>query len=217
MDGGLLAALPTDERRAVQASMVRRRYRRDEPLFHEGDPGDQLFVIEKGRVAIRVTTVLGDVVTLVILGRGDVFGEQALLHPATHRTATAVALEPVEVLTLNRERFHELRRRHPGVDAMLVDLLAEQVRRLSDRLVEALYVPVDRRVVRRLDELTRLYDEGASPVVIPLRQDDIASLVGATRPTTNRMLQQLAEEGLLTLGRGRIEVHDPARLATRTA
>jgi CRP/FNR family cyclic AMP-dependent transcriptional regulator len=217
MDAGLLAVLPAEERQAVQASMVRRRFRRDEPLFHEGDPGDQLLVIEKGRVAIRVTTVLGDVVTLTILGRGDVFGEQALLDPATHRTATAVALEPVEVRMLHRDRFRELRRRHAGVDALLVELLAEQVRRLSNRLVEALYVAVDRRVIRRLDELTKLYDEGSSPVVIPLRQDDIASLAGTTRPTTNRMLQQLVEDGLVTLGRGRIEVHDRDGLAKRAA
>jgi CRP/FNR family cyclic AMP-dependent transcriptional regulator len=215
MDASLLAVLPAEERQAVQASMVRRKYRRDEPLFHEGDSGDQLFVIEKGRVAIRVTTVLGDVVTLTILGRDDVFGEQALLDPATHRTATAVALEPVEVRTLHRDRFYELRRRHTGIDALLVELLAEQVRRLSNRLVEALYVPVDRRVIRRLDELTKLYDDGSSPLVIPLRQDEIASLAGTTRPTTNRMLQQLVADGLLTLGRGRIEVHDPDGLAKR--
>lgn len=217
MDPGLLDVLPATERQAVRSSMVRRTYRRDEVLFHEGDPGDQLLVIEKGRVAIRITTSLGDVATVTILGRGDVFGEQALLDPESRRTATAIALEPVEVRALHRDRFADLRRRHPSVDRMLVELLAGQVRRLSASLVEALYLPVERRVLRRLAELTDLYDEGAVPVVIPLRQDDVASLVGTTRPTVNRVLQSLVEAGLLRLSRGRIEVCDPSGLDRRAA
>lgn len=217
MDPGLLDVLPATERQAVRSSMVRRTYRRDEVLFHEGDPGDQLLVIEKGRVAIRITTSLGDVATVTILGRGDVFGEQALLDAESRRTATAIALEPVEVRALHRDRFADLRRRHPSVDRMLVELLAGQVRRLSASLVEALYLPVERRVLRRLAELTDLYDEGAVPVVIPLRQDDVASLVGTTRPTVNRVLQSLVEAGLLRLSRGRIEVCDPSGLDRRAA
>jgi CRP-like cAMP-binding protein len=217
MEEGLLAVLPEAERRAVRTSMVRRSYRRDEVLFHEGDPGDQLMEIQRGRVAVRITTALGDVVTLTVLGRGDVFGEQALLEPGPARTATAVALEPVEVLALHRDRFDDVRRRYPSVDRMLVEVLAAQVRRLSASLVEALYLPVDRRVVRRLAELTAMYDEGTTPVVIPLRQDDVASLVGATRPTINRVLQQLVDDGLLTLSRGRIEIRDPDGLVRRAA
>jgi len=215
MDAGLFGALPPTEHQAVRASMVRRGYRKGETLFHEGDPGDQLFVLEKGHVAIRVTTLLGDVVTLTLLGPGDSFGEQALLDGGSRRTATAIALEPVEARTLSQQRFEELRRRHPAVDRLLVDVLAAQVRRLSASLLEALYLPVDRRVLRRLADLAAMYDHGPRPVVVPLRQDDLASMVGTTRPTTNRVLQQLVDDGLVTLGRGRIEIEDPSALAAR--
>jgi CRP-like cAMP-binding protein len=215
MELGLLGALPEVERRAVRALMARRSYRRDEPLFHEGDPGDQLFTIERGRVAVRVTTRSGDVATLNVLGPGDTFGEQALLDPSALRTAGVVALEPVEVRTLHRAQFDELRRRHPGVDRLLVDVLAAQVRRLSAGLLDALYLPVDKRVVRRLAELAPLYDTGDRPVVIRLRQDDIASMAGTTRPTTNRVLQRLVDEGVIALGRGRIDIHDLDTLVRR--
>ena len=66
-------------------------------------------------------------------------------------------------------------------------LLAGQVRRLSQRVLEALYDPADRRVVRRLAELAELYDDGAAPIVIGLRQDDLATMAGTTRSTTNRV------------------------------
>ena len=60
-----------------------------------------------------------------------------------------------------------------------------------------------------------LYDQGRRPVVVPLRQDDLATMVGTTRPTANRVLQQLVDDGLVTLGRGRIEIDDLDALAAR--
>ena len=215
MESGLLGGLSADEQRAVVALMVRRTYRKDDTLFHEGDPGDSVLIVEKGRVAIRVSTPMGDVATLAILGRGDSFGEQALLDPSATRTASAVALENVEVRALHRRQFDELRLAHPSVDRLLVELLAAQVRRLSAHLLDALYLPVDQRVLRRLRDLTDLYDRGEHPVVIPLRQDDLASLAGTTRPTANRVLRHLERDGVIALRRGQVHVLDDDALALR--
>ena len=140
VEHGLLSALSEDERRAVLKTMVRRTYRKGDTLFHEGEPGNLLYVIEHGRVAIRVSTALGDVATLTVLGPGDSFGEQALLDEMAMRTASAVALEPVEVRTLQRQHFDE-GRHYASVDRLLVEVLAAQVRRLSAHLLEALYLP----------------------------------------------------------------------------
>ena len=118
----------------LAATMPRRTYRKGDTLFHEGDSGDLLYRIERGRVAVRITTALGDVVTLSILGRGDTFGEQALLAADSTRTASVVALESVEVRTLHRRDFVALRQRDPTVDGLLVEVLAAQVRRLSGHL-----------------------------------------------------------------------------------
>ena len=140
VEHGLLSALSDEERRVVFKIMVRRTHRKGDTLFHEGEPGNLLYVIERGRVAIRVSTALGDVATLTVLGPGDSFGEQALLNEMAMRTASAVAREPVEVRTHQRQHFDELRR-HYSVDRLLVEVLAAQVRRLSAHLLEALYLP----------------------------------------------------------------------------
>ena len=150
MDAGLLDQLSDDDRRALLARMTRRRYRRGDTLFHEGDPGDTLHVIDKGRVAIRTTTSLGDVATLTVLGPPSMFGEQALVSGDARRTASAVALDDVETRMLHRGDFETLLAEHPRVERFVVQLLAAQVRRLTAELVEALYVSADRRVVRRL-------------------------------------------------------------------
>src|SRR5688500_5577583 len=165
MRWSLLDGLPEDDRRRVLAATRRRRFGRREVLFHEGDPGDTVHLIDRGRVAVRVTTPLGDVATLNVRGTGDVVGEGARLAPKSRRTASVIALEPTETLALHGDEFAEIRRRHPSVDRFLVAILADEVQRLSSLLAEALYVPVDTRVLRRLVALGELYaSDGREPV-----------------------------------------------------
>lgn len=209
----LLQDVPEVDRREILAAAVRRRFGKREVLFHQGDPGEALHFIERGRVAVQVTTPLGEVATLRVLGRGAVVGELALVGEGT-RSATAVTLEPAETLALHVSRFQELRRRHPSVDRILITALTREVQRLDDRLVEALYASADVRVVRRLLELVAVYEEDGETVV-PLTQDELASMAGTSRATVNRVLGVAQEAGALELRRGRIHILDPAPLERR--
>jgi CRP-like cAMP-binding protein len=208
----LLQSLGEDDRRRVLAAARRRRYARREVLFHEGDPGDTLHLIDSGRVAIRVGTALGDTATLVVLGPGEVLGELALVEGAAgRRTASAVALEKTETLVLHHDAFEELRKEHPTVERFLVAVLAAQVRRLSNHLVEALYVSADIRVARRLIDLDQVYAGDD----ITLTQEDVATLAGTSRATVNRVVGELEAAGAVALRRGRIEIVDRDTLARR--
>jgi CRP/FNR family cyclic AMP-dependent transcriptional regulator len=213
----LLASLPDDQRRLVAAKMIRRSYRKGDTLLFEGDVGDSLHIVTKGKIAIRTSTLKGDVVTFTVLGEGAAFGELALLEPGSRRSASAVALEPAETSMLHRSDFDDLRQRFPAVERFLVELLAAKVRRLSTQVQEALYVPADTRVVRRLADMTELYAGAAADghVDLPVRQEDLASMAGTTRPTTNRVLKQLQDEGIVILARGRTVVVDRAALQRR--
>jgi len=217
MENQFLAGLDEVQRRAVLSRTTRRRYHKGDTVFHEGDPGDTLHLLMKGFVAIRITTPMGEAVTLTVLGPIDFFGEQALLSPDSVRTASAVALDEVETMTLGSQHFEELRREDPRVDRLLVAVLGAQVRRLSSRLLEALYSSADTRVMRRLHELTDLFagPHASGPVVVPLTQGDLATMAGTTRPTANRVLQELVAAGVVELARGRIEVVDRVALAWR--
>ena len=84
-DWPLLRSLSEEDRRQLLSAARRRRFTRREVLFHEGDPGDTLHLIDKGRVAIRITTPLGDATTVGVLGRGDVVGEMAVLEEGGRR------------------------------------------------------------------------------------------------------------------------------------
>ena len=211
----LLSQLPDEERRRLLAVARRRKFARNEVVFHEGDPGESLHIIAKGRVAIRATSPLGDIAIFRVLSVGEIFGEQALLVADASRAATAVALEPTETHSLHRDDFDQLRHEFPQVDRFLVEALVLQVRRLSNHLQEALFVPADSRVLRRLLELTDTYADAKATTSIPLTQDEIATMAGTTRPTANRVLKAAEADGCLVLTRGQIEVIDRDGLARK--
>jgi CRP-like cAMP-binding protein len=103
------------------------------------------------------------------------------------------------------------------VDSMLVTALSERVNRLTDHLLEALFATAEKRLCRRLHELTNTYivAEHDGPISIPLTQEDLASLAGTSRPTANRVLQDLAQAGIVVVRRGGLDVLDEPRLKGR--
>ena len=206
----LLETLDDDEEREVLAVARRRRFKRNEVVFHDGDPGDTLHFVVDGHFAIRIATPLGDQAMVRVFGPADYFGELAMLSPGP-RHGSAVSLDGGETLSVHRDDFDELRAKRPKINELLTVALVAEVRRLSAALIEALYVPVERRVWLRLIDLVELFG-GDPPVVIPMTQDDIAQLAGTTRPTANRVLRAGEQQGVLELARGRLEVHDRTAL-----
>jgi CRP/FNR family transcriptional regulator, cyclic AMP receptor protein len=211
----LLDALTGLQRQRLLASARLRRFARNEVLFHEGDPADSLHVITRGRVAVRVSSESGARVTVDVLGRDDILGELALLTPNGTRAATAVALELTETMVVTAAQFSALRAEHSSVEEGLISILVERNRRQSARLVEALTVSAERRVLRRLLDLTLVYANEDPDVVVPLTQDDLAGMAGTTRETVNRALRREVDRGSLTLGRGKVTVLDVAGLTKR--
>jgi len=112
--------------------------------------------------------------------------------------------------------YEELRSRCPQIERFLTLAMAHQVRRLTERLQEALHLPADRRVLRRLIDLANAEATGGGDeVVISMRQEELASLAGTTRATANRALRELERDGTVTLTRGRIAILDRAALERR--
>ncbi len=211
----VLEGVPQAEVQQLLSIARRRTFRRGEVVFHVDDPADTLHLIVSGRFAVRVQTALGDVAILTVLGPGEMFGELALIGGESRRTATVEALQAAETRSIHRPDFERLRAAHPSVTDVLVAILSAGMRRLSRHLLEALYVPADTRVLRRLGELAEAYGPGATEAVIPLRQEDLASIAGTSRATVNRVLREEEARGSVRLERGRTIVLDRAALEKR--
>jgi CRP/FNR family transcriptional regulator, cyclic AMP receptor protein len=216
MEWRLLEGVPAEEVRQLLAVARRRTFRRGEVVLHQDDPADSLHLVVKGRFAVRVTTPLGEQATVAVNGAGDIFGEIALLGDDSRRSATVEALEEAETLCVHELDFARVRREHPEVNEVMIRYLANEVRVMNERLLEALYVPAERRVLRRVGELARTYPgKGDGPAEIPLTQEILAGMAGTSRATVNAVLRDAQSRGLVELARGRVRVIDPAGLAKR--
>jgi CRP/FNR family transcriptional regulator, cyclic AMP receptor protein len=214
-DSRLFDGVRQDEVSRLLEVARRRQFSRDEVVFHSDDPADTLHLISDGRFAVRVVTPYGDVVTLAVLTRGEIFGEMALLEVGARRSATVVSLESSETLSIRKGDFDRLRHAHPAVTDALLAILSHKVRRYTNQVIEALYAPAELRVVRRLLELVDVYDDGESSVEVPLSQEDLAGLAGTSRATVNRVLRKEEERGSLELGRAKTVVKDRKALESR--
>jgi CRP/FNR family cyclic AMP-dependent transcriptional regulator len=213
MESRILDALDDETRRHLREAAQRRRFARGEVVFHAGDAANSMHLLVSGHVSVQVTTSAGDTAILTVLGPDSSFGEMALLEEEAERSATITALDPVETLVVSRAQFLRLRATYPAMDRFLVDRLAGYIRRQDARLVEALYVPVDKRVLRRVLAMSRLYGDGSAGTVIPLTQDVLAGMAGTTRPTANQVLRSAEAKGLISIGRAQVRVLDPRGLA----
>jgi CRP-like cAMP-binding protein len=212
MEWRLFADVPPEDVRRLLAIARRRTFARNEVVFHRGDPANALHLIVEGRFAVAITTPLGETAMLGVRGPGEAFGDLALVSGGTtERSATVSALEAGETRVVLRDDFARLRREHPEVDAVLVAILAESVRRLSEQVTEAYYLPAEARVLHRLADLAELYGG-----TVPLPQESLAELAGTSRATVNRVLREQQTRGTIELSRSKTVVLDPERLRRRS-
>src|SRR4051794_6208465 len=108
----LLGNLPAEALVGLAAVARRRSYRRGEVVFHQGDPGDTLHLLQVGRVKVYLAGESGDEAVIAILVPGDSFGELSLLD-GEPRSATIEALEPVETVSVTRADFTRFLRANP--------------------------------------------------------------------------------------------------------
>jgi len=196
-------------------SLRSRRYRRSETIFHQGDPGDSLYVIESGAVKIVLPDPEGeDGAIIATLGAGDFFGELALLDGAEH-SATAVALEPTEALVLRRDEFERLVDEDPNLRRALFAGLVGELRRLTYHVGELHFLNLPGRLALRIVRMAREADADAHGEIRlswPFSQSELAGMIGGTRQTVNRLLAEFSAEGLVRIEKETLIVPDLDRL-----
>jgi CRP/FNR family transcriptional regulator, cyclic AMP receptor protein len=211
----VLGALSRSELEALVPSLRRRNYRRGETMMHQGDPGNVVHVVCEGRVKVVLPSEAGEEAVLTVLGPGDVLGEMALLD-GEPRSATAVALEPVVTATLSRESFLELLRRSPAAVEGVLAGLAQTIRRLSGEVGDLMFLDLQGRLAKKLLELAESHgqqgDEGIE-IQATLTQEDLAGMIGATRPRVNQLLGSFEDRGAISRRGRRIIIRRPDALS----
>jgi len=197
--------------------MQRRSFERGETIFFKGDPGDTLYVILSGEVKIVLASEDGQESILIVLNDGDFFGEMALFDDKP-RSADAVTVNPTTLLALHRDDFEQFVREHPEVAFPIFRSLTAKLRRTTDRLEDLIFLDLPARVAKKLIQLARKHGVKTGQGIridLPLSQQELAEMVGATRPRVNEQLRRLAREGLIDVDRQTITVLRPGELNRR--
>lgn len=196
----------------AQLALVR-AYPARAPIVNQGDPALALFAILQGRVKVVSRSQDGRDTVLGIMPEGEVFGEIALIDGGS-RSATCTALERCELLIVDRAPFLELLQSSPTIAVKLLHVLAERLRRLSQRSEDAAFLDVPSRLARSLLDLaTRFGERERAPasgihITLKLSQQELGDLVGATRESVNKHLGDWTRQGFLRLQEGRMVIED---------
>jgi CRP-like cAMP-binding protein len=218
-----LARCPLFERaddailRSLASRLRRRRFKRGEVIFHQADAGDSLHVVASGAVKIVLPSAEGDEAIIATLREGDFFGELALLD-GTPRSATATAVDQAETLVLPRDVFMDLLDSLPGLRDALLAGLARELRRLTGHVEELHFLDLAGRLAMRLTRLANdapRAPDGGARLSWADTQSDLASMIGGTRQSVNRLLSELIDDGLVRLEQDALVIPDVERLARR--
>ena len=195
----LFAELDDAELASVAAVAKPRRFARDEVVIREDERGDVFCLIKQGRVKISMTSPEGKEIILSTLGPGEFFGEMSLLDDEP-RSASVIATEKLEVLTIWQSDFLELLRENFGITRRLLAEMSKRLRDASSRIESLATMDVYGRLARYLLELAasqgREAPDGYVAVTRPTHQA-IANTIGTSRETVSRLIHELMEQGLL--------------------
>jgi CRP/FNR family transcriptional regulator, cyclic AMP receptor protein len=216
----LLARVPVfdelaeDDLRRVAEVSVPRRFAPGEVVFREGDDSDTCYVVHAGHARAIREHPDGRQITLATFGPGDIFGELAMFDDE-RRSATVEATDELEVLGILGGDMRRLLRLHPDMAVKLVISLGRRLRAANERLARQSFQTVQSRVAAVLAQLVdqaRAEGAGERDVPVVATQADLAKLAGSSRESASRFLAVLERAGVITQGRGRLIVHDPAAL-----
>ena len=193
-----------------------RRIARNQPVFHEGEPGDGFHFIRDGRVKIVKQSADGREHILNILGPGDVFAEVLLFNEAPY-PASAIAVEDALVgVTRNRD-LEALLASHPQLAIHVIRVMSKKLLSIQANVKSFALADSQAKVAQTLDYLLGRYGKvapGGLEVSLEINRQDLANMAGTTRETVSRVFRTLKDEGIIVDEERRIVVRNPARLRT---
>jgi CRP/FNR family transcriptional regulator len=208
----LFSELRDSDLKIVAQDLHLKAYRKGEIVFHQGDEGQEMYIVVQGKIRIFKTSPSGSETSITILAAGDVIGEFATIDRQP-RSATAKAIVKSTLLQIMGSQFLYYMRRMPDLATAMNRLLVEKTR------WTAAYAETIAQfdAAGRLLHILLLYNEKMGQEIEPgkrylldlgLNQTDLASLVGARREWVNRLLRDWQRRGLIEVKAGQITILD---------
>lgn len=206
----LFGDLSDDELDEIIAGATRRDLRRGDVLFTEGDESNELFVVDEGRIAMSQRSQDGRESVIALMERGDLFGEMPLFD-GLGRSTEARALEASVVTIVSYDPLRALYEQRPQLLWSVVAMLSNRLRSTDAALADSVFLDVTGRTAKRLLELAGDQDE----FVLPVTQEELAGMVGASRERVNKAIASFVRLGWLDQRERRYQITDREQLTRR--
>ncbi len=213
----IFSSLNDDEIRDMMTVAKTRRFRAGEVIFHRDDPGQVLYIIKEGKVKICLISTDGQELSLVVFGKGEYFGEFALLD-GLPRSADAIALENVVCYTVQRSDFHNVIMKNPKIAIQVLEVLVKRLRSTDQQVEDLIFLDVYGRVAKKLLELAETHGTKVTDgtrIDVRLTQQELASMVGASRESVNKVMGYFMDRGVISTDKHRITLHSITDLQQR--
>jgi CRP/FNR family cyclic AMP-dependent transcriptional regulator len=197
--------VPLEDLERLAATAVKKTYPKNVVLINEGDEGEVLFVLLKGKVQVFLSHESGRTVTLSTQGSGEIFGEIALLD-GEPRSASVITLEPTACLLIPRLAFRAWLREHPESALRIISNLTYRIRVLTERVRELALLDVYSRLVKALQGMA-VADETTWIIEPKPSHRELASLIGCSREMVSRIMKDLARGGYIAVEGKRLRIN----------
>jgi len=190
--------------------LLRKPYPKNSTVVAAGDPADALYIVVSGRLKVMMNDKEGREVILAFLNQGDVFGEMGLIDQAP-RSATVVAIESCELLTITRADFTKCLQKSFDLTMNVIRGLVKRLREADQKIGSLALMDVCGRVARLLMEMAETVD-GQKVVTKKLPKKQIAKMIGATREMVTRVMKEMETSGHIEVRAHQILLRDSLAL-----
>ena len=201
----------------ISAITGEKTYAKKTIIFHEGDPGDTLYILKSGRVKISKITEDGREKTLAIMQPGDFFGEMAIFDSLPRSATAEVIDDQASTYTVSKRDFERIILENPQIALKIMRDLTRRIRQVNQQVEDLAFKDVHERVASTLCNLSKVEGRalGGNRILINLKMthQDLANMVGSSRETVTRALNRLQDQEIISIAHQQITIIKPEVLA----
>ncbi len=202
----LFSEFSLDDLAYVKSILIRKKYKKNDTIFYEGDDGSEMFIVRSGQVKILTTSADGQEMILGVLLPGDFFGEMSLLDNQPRSAMAVATAKETELLIIRQEEFLKLVREKASLFKEVMGELCRRLRTADEQIQDLVFVDVKERLVKKLISLAAKGTKKGDWVEIELKltHKDLADMIGSSRETVSRILQELFDTKNVSMDRQKI-------------
>ena len=190
-------------------------YKQGEIIFFEGEPGEAMYVIEKGKVKILKDNLEGKEQILNVVEKGDVFAEVVIFDDRPY-PATAQTVEDSLIAAIKKESFDQMLYLNPQIAVKMMKLMGKRLREAQGKIADLALKNTDKRVLSTICKLARKHGRELSDnkvkIELSLTHQQLANMVGCSRETVSRILSKFKKKGLIDFDKSYIIVNNLGQL-----